>query len=65
MQQEHDLLGEYTHHSGTKYTVVAITNEHATANGWDIEAVYFDETGKWWSRPLHDFQQSCTKIEKK
>lgn len=59
---DHELTGKYQHHSGTIYHVVAITNEYASKNGWEVEAVYFDENGRWWSRPLHDFQKSCKKI---
>lgn len=60
--QNHDSVGKYRHHSGTIYHVVAITNEKATKDGWVVEAVYFDESGTWWSRPLEDFLKNCQKI---
>ncbi len=60
--QDHELTGTYQHHSGTIYHVIAITNEHAHQNGWEVDAGYFDDNSNWWSRPIEDFLKSCKKI---
>lgn len=62
MDQQHPLIGDYKHHTGTIYHVVAITNEQATKPDWTVDVVYYDDEGRWWSRPLSDFQESCEKI---
>lgn len=45
----------YRHHSGTKYNIVAISNQKATKDGWTQEAVYLDEDMSVWTRPAKDF----------
>lgn len=48
----------YQHHSGSKYCVIGISNQKATKNGWNQEAVYIDEDGNLWTRNAEDFEDS-------
>jgi hypothetical protein len=57
------MTKKYKHEkSNTIYYLICVTNEHATKEDWDITAVYHDDDGKFWSRPMEDFLKSCTEI---
>jgi hypothetical protein len=57
------MLKKYKHNkSNTIYHLICVTNEHATKDDWKVTAVYHDDNGNHWSRPLSDFLKSCSEI---
>lgn len=56
-------IAKYKHtKNDTVYYLISITNEQATKPEWVKTAVYFDDNGHKWSRPLEEFLTSCEKI---
>ena len=57
------MLGNYRHHSGSIYSLIHIGNTAATdRERFPITAVYVDNSGNVWTRPLDDFKATCVKI---
>lgn len=49
----------WLHESGTEYTTILLTNEHATKADYPVTVCYY-AAGKYWSQPLTRFVEDKT-----
>lgn len=49
--------------SGKIYTLFMVTNINSSRDDFPETCVYFDDGGKWWSRPATLFLMSNTKLQ--
>lgn len=51
-----EVRDQYVHlKTGNLYTLLYVANEQATRPDWVVTAVYQDEDGVVWSRPISEF----------
>lgn len=53
---------KYKHHSGAIYTLICIANQTATKKEYVVTAVYQNESGEIFSRPLDEFLKNFTLV---
>ena len=67
MENNEKMIGQtYVHTNGGAYTIIAITNEHASVVNslkYPVTVVYADHENKIWSRPLSTWDEDFTLMQ--